>query len=240
MKTLVVMPTYNERENIANMVKRVLAANPEVDLLIADDNSPDGTGARADEIAATDTKVHVLHRAGKEGLGAAYLAGFAWAQSQGFEVVVEMDADGSHHVEDLPKMIDSLNGSNLVVGSRWMTGGKIENWPWYRVWLSKFGSKYARWALNLNFTDLTSGFRIYEVEFLKNLNLNSVETHGYSFQIEMVNLIYSNQGRVQEVPITFTERKGGRSKMTVGIALEALTWITKRKFKRKELSDNLQ
>ena len=228
---LVILPTYNEASNITRTLRDIKSNFPQFDILHIDDNSPDGTGEIASELKLEGYRQ--LRNFNKLGLGSAYLQGFHWAIDKGYTHVISMDADGSHHVEDLPKMIDSLNGSNLVVGSRWMTGGKIENWPWFRVWLSKFGSKYARWALNLNFTDLTSGFRIYEVEFLKNLNLNSVETHGYSFQIEMVNLIYSNQGRVQEVPITFTERKGGRSKMTVGIALEALTWSTKRKFKRK-------
>ncbi|WP_127792035.1 polyprenol monophosphomannose synthase [Agromyces sp. LHK192] len=229
--TLVVIPTFNERENLAAIIGRVRAAAPEASVLVVDDASPDGTGALAEEIAASDASVHVRHRAGKEGLGAAYLDAFAWALDRGYDVIVQMDADGSHRPEDLPGLLHALDAdaatpADLVIGSRWIDGGRIENWPKRREWLSRGGSAYARRALRVPTRDTTAGYRAFRADALRRMPLDDVHTRGYGFQVDMLWHAHEAGFRVVEVPVTFVEREHGRSKMTIGIVVEAMARVT--------------
>ena len=223
-----IIPTYQERETLAETVSRTRAAAADADILVADDASPDGTGELADRLAAGDDRVHVLHRAGKEGLGRAYVAGFRWALDRGFDVVVEMDADGSHQPEQLPGLLVALGetGADLVLGSRWVPGGRVENWPATRMLLSKAGNLYARGALGLGVHDATGGYRVYRADALARLPLDDIHSHGYCFQVDMARRIVAAGGRVIERPITFVERRAGESKMSRGIVLEALWRVT--------------
>ena len=221
------MPTFNEIENLEWAVGQINLFAPEVQILIVDDSSPDGTGVLADKLAANLRNVHVLHRDQKDGLGAAYLAGFSWAISNGFEYVVEMDADGSHRAVDLPKLLAKASQSDLVIGSRWISGGEVENWPWYRKAISRFGNTYARFMLQTGIKDMTAGFRVFKVSFLKQLQLDGVAARGYAFQVEMALRSHRAGGVIREVPITFVERTRGASKMTTAIVLEALWLVTK-------------
>jgi dolichol-phosphate mannosyltransferase len=223
---LVIIPTYNERENVARITGRVRAAVPEAHVLIADDNSPDGTGAIADELAAADGQVHVMHRLGKEGLAAAYMAGFAWGLERGFEVLVEMDADGSHQPEQLPLLLDALRDADLVLGSRWVPGGQVVNWPRSREVLSKGGNLYTRLALDLPLMDATGGYRVFRAQTLRDLHLHDVASQGYCFQVDMARRALASGKRVVEVPITFVEREHGTSKMSGNIVREALWRVT--------------
>jgi len=225
-RVLVIIPTYNERENLPLIVGRVRAATPHVDILVADDNSPDGTGSIADDLAASDSNVHVMHRAGKQGLGAAYLAGFAWAIEHGYDAVVEMDADGSHQPEQLPRLLDALTNADLVLGSRWVPGGAVENWPKSREILSRGGSTYTRLALGVDLHDATGGYRAFRTTALEALDLSAVESAGYCFQIDMAWRALQKGLRVREVPITFVEREIGDSKMSQSIVFEALWRVT--------------
>ncbi|MFD4919238.1 polyprenol monophosphomannose synthase [Streptomyces virginiae] len=223
---LVIIPTYNEAENIGLIVGRVRAAVPEAHVLVADDNSPDGTGKLADELAAGDDHVHVLHRKGKEGLGAAYLAGFVWALEQGYGVIVEMDADGSHQPEELPRLLTALAGADLVLGSRWVPGGRVVNWPKSREFISRGGSTYSRLMLNLPMRDVTGGYRAFRRETLEGLGLDEVASAGYCFQVDLARRAVQKGFRVVEVPITFVEREFGDSKMSKDILVEALWRVT--------------
>ena len=232
MKTLVVMPTYNEAGNIQLAVNRLFEHNPNVNLLIVDDSSPDGTGVMADEIALQDKRVSVLHRPGKEGLGAAYISGFAVAFDKGYDVVVEMDADGSHRAQDLPKLLAKSSDYDLVIGSRYVRGGKTENWPIHRQWLSRGGNLYAKILLGSKLNDMTAGFRTFRTSFLKRMDLGSINAKGYSFQIEMAYRTIQSGGTAVEVPITFIEREIGVSKMSSDIVKEALILMTKLGLKR--------
>jgi dolichol-phosphate mannosyltransferase len=226
-KLLVIIPTYNELENLPRIVGRLRTAVPEADLLIADDNSPDGTGARADELAADDPQIHVRHRAGKEGLGAAYLDGFAWGLERGYDVLVEMDADGSHPPEQLPDLLARIEGgSDVVIGSRWVPGGSVVNWPRSREVLSRSGSLYARIALGLHLRDVTAGYRAFRATALQKLDLSEVISQGYCFQIDLAQRAVRKGLRVDEVPITFVEREYGTSKMNRAIVVEALWLLT--------------
>ncbi|MCX4588016.1 polyprenol monophosphomannose synthase [Streptomyces sp. NBC_00322] len=225
-RALVIIPTYNEVENIKPIVSRVRAAVPEADILIADDNSPDGTGKVADELVAQDDKVHVLHRKGKEGLGAAYLAGFAWGIEHGFGVLVEMDADGSHQPEELPRLLTALKGADLVLGSRWVPGGRVVNWPKHRQFLSRGGSTYSRLLLGVPIRDVTGGFRAFRAETLQGLGLTEVASQGYCFQVDLARRAVAAGYHVVEVPITFVERELGDSKMSRDIVVEALWRVT--------------
>jgi dolichol-phosphate mannosyltransferase len=225
-QVLVVVPTYNEAENIEEIVGRVRAAVPEAQILVADDNSPDGTGKLAEALGAADDQVHVLHRAGKEGLGAAYLAGFAWALERDFGVVVEMDADGSHRPEDLPRMLAALEGADLVLGSRWVPGGAVVNWPKQRLLLSRGGNAYARIILGVPIRDITGGYRAFRRGTLLGLDLESVASQGYCFQVDLAWQAVRRGFRVVEVPITFVERVHGTSKMSGSIVREALWRVT--------------
>ncbi|MGW1228435.1 polyprenol monophosphomannose synthase [Streptomyces sp. NPDC001478] len=225
-RTLVIIPTYNEAENIKPIVSRVRAAVPEADILVADDNSPDGTGKLADEIAAADDQVHVLHRKGKEGLGAAYLAGFRWGMDHDYGVLVEMDADGSHQPEELPRLLTALKGADLVLGSRWVPGGRVVNWPKSREMISRGGSTYSRLLLGLRTRDVTGGYRAFRAETLKGIGLDEVASQGYCFQVDLARRSIEAGYHVVEVPITFVDREVGDSKMSRDILVEALWRVT--------------
>jgi dolichol-phosphate mannosyltransferase len=203
------------------------AALPQVQVLVVDDGSPDGTGELADEMAAADERVHVMHRTEKAGLGAAYVAGFGWALENGYAVVVEMDADGSHAPEDLPRLLDALTDADLVLGSRYVPGGSVVNWPKRREVLSRGGNIYSKLALGAKVNDITGGFRAYRAEVLRELNLHTVASQGYCFQIDLAWRTIELGYRVVEVPITFTEREIGESKMSGNIVREALWRVTK-------------
>jgi dolichol-phosphate mannosyltransferase len=208
------------------IVRRVRTSVPEAHILVADDNSPDGTGLIADEIAAADEQVHVMHRLGKEGLGAAYLAGFAWALQERYDVVVEMDADGSHQPEQLPRLLDALRTADLVLGSRWIPGGGAENWPKSRELLSRGGSLYTRMMLGVPIRDVTGGYRAFRADTLRRLDLHEVASQGYCFQVDLAWRASQRGMRVREVPITFVERTAGTSKMSQKIVVEALWRVT--------------
>ncbi|MEF3402797.1 polyprenol monophosphomannose synthase [Agromyces sp. CCNWLW203] len=229
-RALVVIPTYNERENIAAIVSRVRTAVPAASVLVVDDSSPDGTGVIADELAAADASVRVLHRTEKSGLGAAYLDAFAWALAEGFDPIVQMDADGSHQPEQLTRLLDALadveTPVDLVIGSRWIDGGSIENWPRRRQWLSRGGSAYARWVLRLPTRDATAGYRAFRADALRRIRLDDVHTRGYGFQVDMLWHAREAGLVVVEVPVTFVERARGRSKMSAGIVIEAMMRVT--------------
>lgn len=222
----IVMPTFNECENLERMVRRVRSAVPDADILVVDDNSPDGTGEVADSLAMGDAHVYVLHRLGKMGLGAAYVAGFRWALERGYSAVVEMDADGSHRPEDLPPMLDALADADLVLGSRWMPGGMVLNWPRSRELLSRGGNAYARMMLGIRLRDVTGGYRAYRAIALERIALDQVKSQGYCFQIDLVLRIIRAGLTVTEVPITFVEREHGISKMSKVIIAEALWRVT--------------
>ncbi|WP_424214851.1 polyprenol monophosphomannose synthase [Streptomyces sp. BI20] len=223
---LVIIPTYNEAENIGPIVSRVRAAVPQAHVLVADDNSPDGTGKIADELAAEDEQVHVLHRQGKEGLGAAYLAGFRWGLEREYGVLVEMDADGSHQPEELPRLLTALKGADLVLGSRWVPGGRVVNWPKSREFLSRGGSTYSRFMLDVPLRDITGGYRAFRRETLEGLGLEDVASAGYCFQVDLARRAVGAGYHVVEVPITFVEREFGDSKMSRDIVVEALWRVT--------------
>ena len=226
-RVLVVIPTYNEADNVRIIVDRVRAATPNVDVLVADDGSPDGTGAIADELAAASGgRVSVLHRTEKNGLGAAYLAGFAWARDRGYDAVVEMDADGSHAPEELPRLLDALREADAVIGSRWVRGGSVRNWPVHRLLLSRGANVYTRLAMGMPYRDATGGYRAYRMPLLEKIDIGSVLSQGYCFQVDLTRRAHAEGFRVVEVPITFTERERGASKMSAGIVREALWRVT--------------
>ncbi len=222
----VIIPTYNERANLDDIVARTRRAVPDADVLIVDDNSPDGTGDLAEKLALTDEHVRVLHRARKAGLGAAYLAGFGWALEHGYGTLVEMDADGSHDPAELPAMLAALATADLVVGSRWIAGGTVRNWPRSRALLSRGGNAYARIMLGLAVHDATGGYRAYRATTLREIGLADVTSQGYCFQIELTLRAVRAGLTVIEVPITFTERARGTSKMSRAIVAEALWRVT--------------
>lgn len=225
---LVIIPTYNECENVGLIVGRLQAAVPHAHALVVDDGSPDGTGARADELAAADERVHVMHRAGKAGLGAAYLAGFRWGLERDYTVIVEMDADGSHAPEQLSRLLDRIDtGADVVLGSRYVAGGSVVNWPWRREFLSRGANIYSRLALGVKLNDITGGYRAYRRQVLEALPLDAVASQGYCFQVDLAWRAVQQGFTVVEVPITFTERELGESKMSGGIVREALLLVTR-------------
>ncbi len=221
----VIIPTYNEADNVRPIVARVRTAEPDVHVLIADDNSPDGTGELADELAAHDNHVHVLHRAGKQGLGAAYLAGFDWALERGYDVLVECDADGSHQPEQLGLLLDALTSADMVKGSRWIPGGTVVNWPKNRELLSKGANLWTKLWLGLPVNDATGGFNAFRAETLRGIHLDDVASAGYCFQVDLARRAHRAGYRLIEVPIEFVERTAGDSKMSKDIIAEAL-WRT--------------
>jgi dolichol-phosphate mannosyltransferase len=225
-RVLVVVPTYNERDNLDVIAQRLRTAVPDAHLLVVDDNSPDGTGKLADELAEGDDHVHVLHREAKNGLGAAYVAGFAWAREQDYDVVVEMDADGSHAPEQLPRLLAALEDADLVLGSRYVPGGSVVNWPKSRELLSRGGNLYTRMLLRLPLQDATGGYRAYRRTVLDGLPLGQISSQGYCFQVDLAWQTWQQGHRVVEVPITFVERERGESKMSRKIVVEALWRVT--------------
>ncbi|WP_297666686.1 polyprenol monophosphomannose synthase [uncultured Corynebacterium sp.] len=228
-KTLVIIPTYNERENLPLIIGRLLKAEPErVDVLVVDDSSPDGTGDLADEMAAENSKIHVMHRGGKGGLGGAYIAGFRWGLERDYEILCEMDADGSHAPEQLYLLLDRIDsGAEMVLGSRYVKGGKTVNWPVSREVLSRGGNIYASLALGAGLSDITGGYRAYRREVLEEIDLDAVDSAGYVFQVDLAWRAVEAGFDVREVPITFTEREIGDSKMSGNIVSEALLQVTK-------------
>ncbi|SNR81739.1 polyprenol monophosphomannose synthase [Actinomadura mexicana] len=225
-RVLVIIPTYNERENIERIAGRVREAVPSVDVLVVDDASPDGTGEAADAMAASDEQIKVLHRQGKEGLGPAYIAGFRWAAEHGYDVMVEMDADGSHQPEELPRLLSALEDADLVIGARWVPGGRVRNWPKRREALSRGANTYARVMLGIPLHDATGGYRAFRAATLEKIGLEGVDSRGYCFQVDLALRAVRQGLRVVEVPITFVERVHGTSKMSRDVMAEAALRIT--------------
>ncbi len=223
---LVIVPTYNERENLPLIVAGIRSAEPSIQILIADDNSPDGTGEVAEGLSSIDESVHVLHRTKKAGLGAAYLDAFGWAKTNGYDVVVEMDADGSHRPVDLTNILNALTNNEVVLGSRWVKQGKVVNWAKSREILSRGGNLYTRMWLGIPIHDATGGFRAYRMSALDQMNIDQVESQGYCFQVDMAWRAVKAGLKVSEVPITFVERELGESKMDGSIVKEALWRVT--------------
>jgi dolichol-phosphate mannosyltransferase len=226
-RVVIVMPTYNERQNLEIIAGRVRDAVPDADLLVVDDNSPDGTGDLADKVAEADSRVRVLHRTEKAGLGRAYVAGFTRALDEGYDLIVEMDADGSHRPEDLPKLLAAAAGADAVIGSRYVPGGTVVNWPKSREYLSKGANLYNRVMLGVRVRDATGGFRVYRAQTLRHIDLNGIESAGYCFQIDMTLRVLQAGLTIKEVPITFVERERGSSKMSRTVILEAFTRVAR-------------
>lgn len=223
---LIILPTYNEREQLSRITTEIREALPHAALLIIDDSSPDGTGALANSLARNDPGITVLHRAGKLGLASAYIAGFQFAHTAGYKYIVQMDADGSHQVTDLVNLLtEARTGVGLVVGTRWMPGGSINGWAAHRRWVSRIGTAVARLCLRSRLRDITSGFRVFDAEWLASVDLTRVESQGYSFQVEIAWALERYGCPISEIPIAFIERRSGHSKMTVGIVFEALARV---------------
>jgi dolichol-phosphate mannosyltransferase len=223
-RALVIIPTYNERVNLPIIVPQVLEQDPRLEVLVVDDNSPDGTGGLADELAAADARVHVLHRQSKEGLGRAYLAGFRWALEREYDLVLEMDADRSHDPKYLPALLAATEEAEVVIGSRYKNGVNVINWPMSRLLLSYFANKYAHWVTGLPLSDATGGFKCFRSVVLRSIDLDAVKSNGYAFQIEMSFRAWKKGFRLAEVPIVFTDRVEGHSKMSKRIVREAV-WM---------------
>lgn len=223
-RSLVVIPTYNEKQNVAAIAAAILAVTSDADVLFVDDNSPDGTGQLVDQLAAEQPRVKVLHRPRKAGLGRAYLAGFAWALERDYELILEMDADFSHNPADVPRLLEAAAAADLVLGSRYVDGIRIINWPLSRLILSKSASLYVRLITGMPFTDPTGGFKCFRRRVLQQIDRDRIHSNGYSFQIEMTHQAWMKGFRVVEVPIVFEERRSGQSKMNRSIVLEAL-WV---------------
>ncbi|MCJ1713353.1 polyprenol monophosphomannose synthase [Microbacterium sp. M1A1_1b] len=237
---LVIVPTYDEAENITDALALVLAAVPDAHVLVVDDASPDGTGDVVQAIAASDDRVHLLRRTGKLGLGTAYVAGFRWGLERGYELLVEMDADGSHPADRLPALVDAVRSQpdvQLAIGSRWVPGGSVVDWPWYRQALSRGGNAYARWMLRIDVRDITAGFRVYRAQVIARMALDTIDSKGYCFQVDMTLRVHDLGGRIVEVPIRFRDRLHGVSKMSQAIVAEAMLrvtqWGLQRRFTRR-------
>ena len=223
-RALVIIPTYNEAKNLPQIVPSILAQDRRIEVLVVDDNSPDGTGKLADGMAAHDDRIHVLHRAGKQGLGRAYLAGFRWALEHHFDFVFEMDADFSHDPKFLPRFLEAVREADLVIGSRYKTGVNVINWPMSRLLLSYFANRYARFVTGLPLSDATGGFKCFRRRVLEAVNLDRVQSNGYAFQIEMSFRAWKKGMRLAEIPIVFVDRVEGQSKMSKRIVREAV-WM---------------
>ena len=231
--TLIIIPTYNERENVRAIARAVFAAADDADMLFVDDNSPDGTGTIADEMAAADPRVKVLHRAEKNGLGRAYIAGFKWALERQYEFIFEMDADFSHNPADIPRMRAAAQDAGLVLGSRYINGIRVINWPLSRLLLSRGAGIYVKLITGMPFTDPTGGFKCFRRCVLETIPLNGIESSGYSFQVEMTHTAWRIGCRIVEVPIVFEERRSGASKMSKNIVFEALGMVWKLFFRAR-------
>ncbi len=229
--TLVVIPTYNEKENVGDLIQALFRASQEIDVLFVDDNSPDGTGQLLDELAAREPRIHVLHRSGKQGLGRAYIAGFTWALQRHYEFIFEMDADFSHDPADVPRILEGAKGADLALGSRYIGGIRVINWPLSRLFLSKGAAVYVRIITGMPFTDPTGGFKCYRRAVLEAIDLDQIRSNGYSFQIEMTHQTWMHGFHIAEVPIVFVERRSGLSKMSSHIVREALWMVWKLLFR---------
>lgn len=223
-RTIIIVPTYNERDNLPPLVQRLMGLPVEVDVLVVDDHSPDGTGKLADELAAKNPRLHVLHRKEKDGLGRAYCAGFAWALQNDYEFIFEMDGDFSHNPDDIPSFLQAAQDADLVIGSRYRNGIRVINWPLKRLILSMGAGMYVRWITGLPLSDPTGGFKCFRRRALHSLNLEAVRSNGYSFQVELSHTIWMQGMRIAEVPIIFTDRFQGSSKMSRKIVWEAF-WM---------------
>ena len=224
MKTLVIIPTYNERENIEKIVPQVLEQDPSIQVLVVDDGSPDGTGAIADRMAKENDRIQVLHRRNKGGLGTAYLAGFKYALEKSYDLVFEMDCDFSHDPKSVPRFLEAISDFDLVLGSRYINGGEVRNWPKSRYYLSYYANVYSRVITRLPVKDATGGFKCFRREVLEAINLDQVKSNGYSFQIEMSFRAWKKGFKIKEIPIVFEDRKAGQSKMSKKIVREAV-WM---------------
>lgn len=237
---LVIVPTYNEAENVRTIAAAVLGALPDAHLLVVDDASPDGTADLVRQLAATDDRVHLLERSGKLGLGTAYVAGFRWGLERGYPLLVEMDADGSHPADRLPALVAAVDGADdvlLAIGSRWVPGGSVVDWPLHREVLSRGANTYARFVLGIGVRDVTAGFRVYRADAIARMDLDSIDSKGYCFQVDMTLRVDDLGGRIVEVPIRFRDRVHGVSKMSRSIVLEAMLrttqWGLQRRFGRR-------
>lgn len=232
MKSLIIIPTYNEAENIENLLKKIFEVLPSTNVLIVDDNSPDGTASLVQKLMENDQRVFLIQRPGKLGLGTAYITGFKFALERGYEAIFEMDGDFSHNPEDLPRFLEALENADLVIGSRYLTGVNVINWPLRRLFLSYFANLYTRVITGMPIRDATGGFKCFRAEALRQNNLDSVKSNGYGFQIEMNFLFWAKGFRVVEIPIIFTDRRNGVSKMNKKIIFEAVFLVWKLKFKK--------
>jgi len=226
-RVIIVMPMYNERQNLEIMAGRIRESTPDADLLVVDDNSPDGTGDLADKLAEVDPHVQVMHRTEKAGLGRAYVAGFNWALESGYDLIVEMDADGSHRPEDLPRLLAAAAHADAVIGSRYVPGGTVVNWPKSREYLSRGANLYNRLMLGVRVRDATGGFRVYRAHTLRNIGLDGIQSAGYCFQVDMTLRVLQAGFSVTEVPITFVERERGASKMSNTVIFEAFSRVAR-------------
>ena len=229
-RSLAVIPTYNERENLSRLIPALLGSIEDLDVLVVDDGSPDGTGELADQFAAGSDRVHVRHRTGKQGLGTAYVAGFRYALERSYQYIVQMDADFSHSPEDVPRLLDALERADVAIGSRNVPGGRVENWSFLRRFVSKGGSVYARTVLGLPVKDTTAGFKAFRREVLESVDFEGASAGGYGFQVEMNHLCHQGGFRISEVPVVFPDRTEGDSKMSSGIFLEAAVLVLKLRY----------
>ena len=225
-RALVIVPTFNEADSIAAVVQRLFDSSAEVDMLVVDDDSPDGTAMVVTGLQQEHDRLHLIERPGRAGLASAYLEGFRWAFERDYDVVIEMDADLSHDPKDVPRLLKALEGADAVLGSRYVPGGEVRNWPWFRRALSRAGNSYARLCLGFHIRDATSGFRAYRADALRSIELGSIRSEGYAFQVEMVRRLWRQRLRVKEIPIAFIDRQSGKSKMSRRIVFEALALVT--------------
>ncbi len=230
MKTLIIIPTYNELENLRPLIQKIFSYVSQTDILIVDDNSPDGTGKRADELSAENPQIHVMHRAGKLGLGTAYIAGFKYAIEHQYDAAFEMDADFSHDPQYLPNFLAAIEDADLVIGSRYVEGGGTPNWSLLRRFISGGGNIYARFMLGLPIHDCTAGYRLYRRKVLETIDLDTIQSQGYAFQIELVYRVRKHNFKIVETPIIFQDRRVGKSKMSRKIFLEGFIFVFRTRF----------
>lgn len=230
MKALIIIPTYNELDNLRPLLEAVFSYAPQCDVLIVDDNSPDGTGQLADQMHDEDPRIHVLHRAGKLGLGTAYVAGFNYSIEHNYDAAFEMDADFSHDPKYLPDFLKAIENADLVIGSRYIPGGSTPNWSFTRRCISGSGNIFARFMLHIPVHDCTAGFRCYRREVLESIDINTIQSQGYAFQVEQAYRVMSQGFRITEIPITFMDRRIGQSKMSRKIVIEAFTYVVRARF----------